>query len=91
MLLCILKNAVISFESDKIEEVKVMIKDLEQRTSRNLGWIRSILKSRIFGYGQERNDKPLTETLEEQIILADTQLCSAILEGLSQDIPGYFK
>jgi hypothetical protein len=86
-----LKNAVISFETDKIEEVKVLLKDLESRSSRNLGWIRSILKSRLFGYGQERNDKSLIQTLEEQIILADTQLCSAILEGMSQDIAGIMK
>lgn len=69
--------------------MKSLIKDLERNCSRNLGWIRSILKSRLFGYGNDTSDKNLIETLEEQIILADTQLCSAILEGISQDISGY--
>ncbi|GAB0092691.1 tetratricopeptide repeat protein 39C [Sergentomyia squamirostris] len=82
-------NAVISFEMEKIEKAQQVLQAVEQRCAGpQNGWFHSV-KSIFFG----TNDAPksLAMKLETQIILADTQLCSAILTFLTQDLSGYMK
>uniref|UniRef100_A0A1B0CNJ2 Tetratricopeptide repeat protein 39c n=1 Tax=Lutzomyia longipalpis TaxID=7200 RepID=A0A1B0CNJ2_LUTLO len=82
-------NAVISFEMEKIERAQQVLQSVEQRCGgAQNGWFHSV-KSIFFG----SNDAPksLAMRLETQIILADTQLCSAILTFLTQDLSGYMK
>lgn len=73
---------------------KIMLKDLEQRCTANAnsGWLNS-LRTMVFGGGggQSAKSTTLVQRLEEQIILADTQLCSAILTFLTQDISGMMR
>ncbi|XP_050083214.1 tetratricopeptide repeat protein 39C-like [Anopheles aquasalis] len=81
-------NAVISWETEKMNEAQSRLKELEKQCAGDVGWLKSV-RSKLFGGSASR--KPLTESLEEQIILADSQLCLAILESLSQDISGFMK
>lgn len=66
-----------------------MLKELERRCVTDVSWLKSF-KSMIFG-SSDSADKSLTSQLEEQIILADIQLCSAILTFLTQDLSGFMK
>jgi hypothetical protein len=79
------QNAIISFEADKIDESQIMLRELEQKCAGDMGWFKSF-RVKIFGASAP---KPFATQVEEQIILADTQLCLAILMGISQDITGY--
>ncbi|XP_058445774.1 tetratricopeptide repeat protein 39C-like isoform X2 [Malaya genurostris] len=81
-------NAVISWETDKMNEAQTMLRELEKKCAVDIGWLRT-MRTKLFGSYEPQ--KSLTETLEEQIILADTQLCLAILVSLSQDISGFVK
>jgi len=65
-----------------------MLKELEKRCTYEYGFLKSV-KTRIFGTSAPI--KPLQTILEEQIILADSQLCSAILTFLTNDISGLMK
>lgn len=90
--LCFFQNGVISYELEKMQTAKMMLKDLEQRCTANAnsGWLTS-LRTMVFGGGQSTPSTSLVQRLEEQIILADTQLCSAILTFLTQDISGMMR
>uniref|UniRef100_A0A182NQS6 Tetratricopeptide repeat protein 39C n=1 Tax=Anopheles dirus TaxID=7168 RepID=A0A182NQS6_9DIPT len=81
-------NAVISWETEKMNEAQVRLRELEKQCAGDVGWLKSV-RSKLFGSSEPR--KSLTETLEEQIILADSQLCLAILVSLGQDIGGFVK
>ncbi|XP_058822433.1 tetratricopeptide repeat protein 39C-like [Topomyia yanbarensis] len=81
-------NAVISWETDKMNEAQTMLRELEKKCAVDIGWLRTV-RTKLFGSYEPQ--KSLAETLEEQIILADTQLCLAILVSLSQDIGGFVK
>lgn len=76
-----------------------MLRDLEQRCTSNSTWLQSI-RSMIFrggGGGQgstkaaQNSHHSRIERLENQIVLADVQLCSAILTFLTQDISGMMR
>jgi hypothetical protein len=82
------QNAVISWEIDLMNEAQLMLKHLERRCAGDVGWLKT-MRTKLFGNSDP--DRPLAEQLEEQIILADTQLCLAILVSLSQDIGGFVK
>ncbi|XP_055700313.1 tetratricopeptide repeat protein 39C-like isoform X2 [Phlebotomus papatasi] len=83
-------NAVISFEMEKIERAQQVLQSVEQRCGgAQNGWFHSV-KSIFFGSSSDA-PKSLAMRLETQIILADTQLCSAILTFLTQDLSGYMK
>lgn len=86
---CVQQNSVISYETNKIEESQVLLKSLEKKCAVDVGWLKSV-RSKFFGQN-EVPIKSLPELLEEQIILADTQLCSAILTFLTQDFQGLVK
>lgn len=84
-----------------METAQTMLRDLEQRCTTNSTWLQSI-KSMIFrgagsgGGGSDLNStheqqSSLAERLENQIILADVHLCSAILTFLTQDISGMMR
>lgn len=79
---------------DKIEEAQSMLRELERRCNTNIGWL-TAFRTRIFGNISNNNinrsnntKKTLAQLLEEQIIMADTILSSAILTFLTQDITG---
>ena len=80
-----LQNAIISWETNKIEEAQKLLRDLEKHCTTDNGWLKS-MRVKLFGSSQPA--KTLAESLEEQIILADSQLCTSILTGLTQDIGG---
>lgn len=82
-----MQNAVISCELDQMEEVTLLLKELEKQCTHEGAWIRSF---RTF-FSRQEEEKSFEAYLEEQIILADSYLCSAILIGLSQDISGFVK
>ncbi|XP_053658534.1 tetratricopeptide repeat protein 39C-like [Anopheles marshallii] len=81
-------NAVISWETEKMNDAQTRLRELEKQCAGDVGWLKSV-RSKLFGSSEPR--KSLTETLEEQIILADSQLCLAILVSLGQDIGGFVK
>ncbi|XP_055638379.1 tetratricopeptide repeat protein 39C-like [Toxorhynchites rutilus septentrionalis] len=81
-------NAVISWETEKMNEAQNMLRELEKMCAGDIGWLKS-MRTKLFGADEPR--KSLADALEEQIILADTQLCLAILVSLSQDIGGFVK
>uniref|UniRef100_A0A903Z062 Tetratricopeptide repeat protein 39C n=1 Tax=Anopheles minimus TaxID=112268 RepID=A0A903Z062_9DIPT len=71
-----------------MNEAQTRLRELEKQCAGDVGWLKSV-RSKLFGSSEPR--KSLTETLEEQIILADSQLCLAILVSLGQDIGGFVK
>lgn len=71
-----------------MNEAQSRLRELEKQCAGDVGWLKSV-RSKLFGSSEPR--KSLTETLEEQIILADSQLCLAILVSLGQDIGGFVK
>ncbi|XP_053691214.1 tetratricopeptide repeat protein 39C-like [Sabethes cyaneus] len=81
-------NAVISWETDKMSEAQTMLRELEKKCAVDIGWLKT-MRTKLFGSYEQ--PKSLAASLEEQIILADTQLCLAILVSLSQDIGGFVK
>ncbi|XP_055607768.1 tetratricopeptide repeat protein 39C-like [Uranotaenia lowii] len=81
-------NAIISWETDKMNEAQNLLRELEKTCAGDIGWLKTV-RTKLFGsYGPQ---KTLTDSLEEQIILADTQLCLAILVSLGQDLGGFVK
>ncbi|XP_021705414.1 tetratricopeptide repeat protein 39C [Aedes aegypti] len=81
-------NAVISWETEKMNEAQGLLRELEKKCAGDIGWIKTV-RTKLFGSYEPQ--KTLASALEEQIILADTQLCLAILVSLSQDIGGFVK
>uniref|UniRef100_A0A182SCR2 Tetratricopeptide repeat protein 39C n=1 Tax=Anopheles maculatus TaxID=74869 RepID=A0A182SCR2_9DIPT len=71
-----------------MNDAQTRLRELEKQCAGDVGWLKSV-RSKLFGSSEPR--KSLTETLEEQIILADSQLCLAILVSLGQDIGGFVK
>lgn len=96
-------NSVISYEMDKIEESQNLLRGLEKKCAGNIGWIKTI-KNRFFGstptttittpqtqpihINYNNTTTNTIKLLEEQVILADTQLCLAIMTFLTQDFSG---
>lgn len=79
---------------DKIEAAQLLLKELERRCtySGSTGWLSSV-RSRLFS-GTPTTPKTSSSNaqarlIEEQIILADTFLSTAILTFLTQDITGF--
>lgn len=83
---------------DKIEAAQTLLKELERRCAGtgSTGWLSSV-RVRIFGASSPTTTttpttgpqpNPQVRHIEEQIILADTFLSTAILTFLTQDITG---
>lgn len=77
-----------SFEEEKLSLALSTLKEVESRCVADTGWLKT-MKSKMFG-GSE-HQVPLSESLETQIILADSLVCISILTFLQQDFSGYFK
>lgn len=75
-----------TFEEDKLNLATSVLKEIERKCTSETGWFKSMKKA--FGSTEQVS---LAENLETQIILADSQVCLAILTFLQQDISGYFK
>ncbi|XP_068915153.1 tetratricopeptide repeat protein 39C-like isoform X3 [Tenebrio molitor] len=80
-------DALMTFEDDKLNLATSVLKEVERKCTSETGWFKSV--KRVFGSND--NNISIAETLETQIILADSQVCLAILTFLQQDISGYFK
>ncbi|KAJ8971625.1 hypothetical protein NQ314_000608 [Rhamnusium bicolor] len=78
-----------SFEEEKLAKAIGMLKEVEKRCATESGWLKQVTK--VFGGPERTGPKSLAEQLETQIILADSQVCIAILTFLQQEISGYFK
>ncbi|XP_063917509.1 tetratricopeptide repeat protein 39C-like isoform X2 [Zophobas morio] len=79
-------DALMTFEEDKLNLATSVLKEVERKCTSENGWFKSMKKA----FGSSDNSS-LAQTLETQIILADSQVCLAILTFLQQDISGYFK
>uniref|UniRef100_A0A8D9AGD6 Tetratricopeptide repeat protein 39C n=2 Tax=Cacopsylla melanoneura TaxID=428564 RepID=A0A8D9AGD6_9HEMI len=79
-------SALMTFEEDKLNECMTELRALERRCAGEIGWLKS-MRNKVFG----ESTQCLTDRLETQIILADTQVSIAILTFLQQDIAGYVK
>lgn len=80
-----------------METAQAMLRELEQRCATNSTWLQSI-RSMLFRGGTTTSSasdtgpsRSLVERLEHQIVIADVQLCSAILTFLTQDISGMMR
>ncbi|KAF2893225.1 hypothetical protein ILUMI_12944 [Ignelater luminosus] len=80
-------DALMTFEDDKLNVATAALKEMERRCATDTGWLKSV-KSRVFG---SETTLSAAEHLECQIILADSQVCLAILTFLQQDLSGYLK
>ncbi|CAK9827118.1 Tetratricopeptide repeat protein 39C [Anthophora retusa] len=81
-------NALITFENDKLQQAMLLLKDMERECASDIGWLKS-MKSKVFR--AEETGKEYVNKLERQIVLADSQVCLAILTLLQQEITGYVR
>ncbi|XP_011347579.1 tetratricopeptide repeat protein 39C isoform X4 [Ooceraea biroi] len=81
-------NALMTFEDDKLQQAMLLLKDMERECAGDIGWLKSV-KSKVFR--AEETDKDYVNKLERQIVLADSQVCSAILTLLQQELTGYMR
>ncbi|GLV44942.1 hypothetical protein CBL_14486 [Carabus blaptoides fortunei] len=79
-------DALMSFEEERLDEALVIMRDTEKKCAADIGWLKSV-KSKMFG-SKAIN---IAEKLENQIILADIQVCVAIITFLQQEFSGYLK
>lgn len=79
-----------SFEEEKLGKALSALKEVEKRCVSETGWLKSVAQ-KVFGSSSRKPNKSYAEQLETQIILADSQVCIAILTFLQQDFTGYFK
>ncbi|XP_053977469.1 tetratricopeptide repeat protein 39C-like [Hylaeus volcanicus] len=81
-------NALMTFEDDKLQQAILLLKDMERECASDIGWLKS-MKSRVFR--ADETGKDYVDRLERQIVLADSQVCSAILTLLQQELTGYVR
>ncbi|KAF5280249.1 hypothetical protein FQA39_LY18072 [Lamprigera yunnana] len=80
-------DAIMTLEDDKLNLALMALKETERRCYADNSWLKT-MKSKMFGSEQFLSE---AENLENQIIVADTQVCIAILIFLQQDVSGMFK
>ncbi|KAK4874861.1 hypothetical protein RN001_014221 [Aquatica leii] len=80
-------DAIMTLEDDKLNLALIALKETERRCYADNGWLKTV-KSKVFGI---ESCLSVAENLENQIIIADTQVCMAILIFLQQDVSGIFK
>ncbi|KAJ8986120.1 hypothetical protein NQ317_005590 [Molorchus minor] len=83
-------DALMSYEEEKLSTAISVLKEVEKRCCAENGWLRHVT-NKMFGSSEPKPQRTLAEQLETQVILADSQVCIAILTFLQQDISGYFK
>ncbi|XP_025986523.1 tetratricopeptide repeat protein 39C [Solenopsis invicta] len=81
-------NALMTFEDDKFQQATLLLKDMERECAGDIGWLKSV-KSKVFR--AEETDKDYVNKLERQIVLADTQVFSAVSLFLQQELTGYVR
>ncbi|XP_014476192.1 PREDICTED: tetratricopeptide repeat protein 39C-like [Dinoponera quadriceps] len=81
-------NALMTYEHDKLQQAMLLLKDMERECAGDIGWLKSV-KSKVFK--TEETGKDYVNKLERQIVLADSQVCSAILTLLQQELTGYVR
>ncbi|XP_024872887.1 tetratricopeptide repeat protein 39C-like isoform X2 [Temnothorax curvispinosus] len=81
-------NALMTFEEDKFQQATLLLKDMERECAGDIGWLKS-MKSKVFR--AEETDKDYVNKLERQIVLADTQVFSAVSLFLQQELTGYVR
>ncbi|XP_074035957.1 tetratricopeptide repeat protein 39C isoform X1 [Leptinotarsa decemlineata] len=86
----LMMDALMSFEEAKLSKAISALKEVEKRCATESGWLKQV-SQRVFGYSDTTAAKSLADHLETQIILADSQVCLAILTFLQQDISGYLR
>lgn len=79
-------DALLSFEEDKILLALTMLRETEKQCAGEMGWLKNV-KTKMFG----QNTQTLADRLESQIILADTQVCVALVTFLQQEFTGFLK
>nr|CAD7395629.1 unnamed protein product [Timema poppensis] len=82
-------NALMTFEDEKLQESLQTLRDMEKRCAQDIGWIKTVC-NKVFG-SDPISDGNNADKLEEQIILADSQVCVALLTFLQQDLTSYVK
>ncbi|KAJ9581243.1 hypothetical protein L9F63_023569 [Diploptera punctata] len=82
-------NALMTFEEEKLQESLQTLRDMEKRCAQDIGWLKAV-KNKVFGTDNS-SEQAHAEKLEEQIILADSQVCVALLTFLQQDLTSYVK
>lgn len=82
----VFQDALMSFEDDKLELTLAVLRDMEKRCASDVGWLKNV-KSKVLG----QKSQNVANRLETQIILADTQVCVAIITFLQQEFSGYLK
>ena len=82
------QNALMTFEDDELQQAMTLLKDMERECASDIGWLKS-MRCRVFR--ADETGKDYVNKLERQIILADSQVCSAILTLLQQDLTGYVR
>ncbi|CAH1116013.1 unnamed protein product [Phaedon cochleariae] len=87
----IMIDALMSYEEEKLSVALLSLREIERRCVTESGWLKQV-SQKLFGNTSEMKPvQSLADQLEMQIILADSQVCIAILIFLRQDISGYFK
>ncbi|XP_071444935.1 tetratricopeptide repeat protein 39C-like [Hetaerina americana] len=81
-------NALMSFEEEKLQVSLQTLRDMEKRCANDIGWLK-VMRNKVFG--SSNSNRNAAEHLEQQIILADSQVCVALLTFLQQDLSGYVK
>ncbi|XP_058804893.1 tetratricopeptide repeat protein 39C-like [Phymastichus coffea] len=81
-------NALMTFEDDKLQQAVQLLRDMERECAGDIGWLRS-MKTRVFG--EDTSDSEYVRKLERQVVLADSQVCAALLTLLQQEITGYVR
>ncbi|KAJ4443041.1 tetratricopeptide repeat protein 39C-like [Periplaneta americana] len=82
-------NALMTFEDEKLQESLQTLRDMEKRCAQDIGWLKAV-RNKMFGTDSP-SERAQAEKLEEQIILADSQVCVALLTFLQQDLTSYVK
>ncbi|XP_017755103.1 PREDICTED: tetratricopeptide repeat protein 39C-like [Eufriesea mexicana] len=81
-------NALMTFENDKLQQAMLLLKEMERECASDIGWLKSV-KSKVFK--AEETGMDYVNKLEKQIVFADSQVCSAILTLLQQELTGYVR
>jgi hypothetical protein len=48
IFVCLIKNAVMTFEDEKLQEAMQVLKDMEKRCAQDMGWMKTV-KNKVFG------------------------------------------
>ncbi|CAH1984675.1 unnamed protein product [Acanthoscelides obtectus] len=88
----VMMDALMSYEEEKLNKAIQVLRDLEKRCASETGWLRQVTQ-RVFSFTQvdAKSEQSLADQLETQIILADSQVCIAILTFLQQELSAYLK